>query len=124
MHIAKGLRYGGGDELRRCVSITGACMMLDRKLTERFGGFDEVYVIGDFEDSDLCLRLAAGGLGCAVDPQVQLFHLERKSQASSASSWRMNLTIYNAWQHQRRWAAALAAHEDQCADPEIKPHGH
>jgi GT2 family glycosyltransferase len=83
------------------------------------GGFDEVYVIGDFEDSDLCLRLRALGFGCAVDPEVQLYHLERKSQVSSAAMWRQNLTIYNAWQHQRRWAAAIIACEEKCADPKL-----
>lgn len=110
-HEAKGLRYAGGSALRHCISITGACMVLPRPLAEQLGGFDEVYVIGDFEDSDLCLRLQALGYRCAVDPTVQLYHLERQSQASAAATWRLNLTVYNAWQHQRRWADAIAAHD-------------
>jgi hypothetical protein len=55
------------------------------------------------------------GYDCAVDRDVQLYHLERKSQASSAIGWRMNLTLYNAWQHERRWGATIAAHQAQHA---------
>jgi len=109
-HGGKGLRAAASGGLRPCLSLTGACMMLRRELAVAVGGFDESYVVGDFEDSDLCLKLQALGYGCAVDHEVRLYHLERKSQASSALGWRMNLTLYNAWQHQRRWAATLAAH--------------
>jgi len=116
-HPGKGLRYAGDESLRRCIAITGACMVMRRALAERIGGFDEAYIIGDFEDTDLCLRLRALGYGSAVDPTVQLYHLERQSQASAATTWRLNLTIYNAWQHQRRWAAAIAAHEARALAP-------
>ena len=85
-------------------------MLMRRTLALELGGFDEAYVIGDFEDSDLCLRLHAMGLDCAVDPSIRLYHLERKSQATSAQPWRMNLTLYNAWVHERRWADTIAKH--------------
>jgi hypothetical protein len=39
---------------------------------------------------------------------VRLYHLERKSQLSAALNWRMNLTAFNAWQHDRRWSATIA----------------
>ena len=109
-HFAKGLRYTGGPQPRRCISITGACMLMRRALAERIGGFDEGYIIGDFEDSDVCLKLHEMGLDSVVDPGVQLYHLERKSQASAAQAWRMNLTLYNAWRHERRWARVIAGH--------------
>jgi hypothetical protein len=34
---------------------------------------------------------------------VEMYHLERKSQVAPGAGWRMNLTLYNAWVHQRRW---------------------
>ena len=108
-HEAKGRRYSDGPGLRRSIAITGACMLMRRMLARDIGGFDEAYVIGDFEDSDLCFRLRWLGLACAVDPDVRLYHLERKSQASAALNWRMNLTLYNAWVHQRRWAEIIVA---------------
>jgi GT2 family glycosyltransferase len=108
-HHDKGKRYRRGDRLLSCASITGACMVMRRELAVSLGGFDETYVIGDFEDSDLCLRIQAIGLGCAVDPLVKMFHLERQSQSRSCVGWRMNLTAYNAWQHHRRWANTIEA---------------
>lgn len=115
MHQDKGLRYAGGEGVQQCIGITGACMVMNRELAIRIGGFDETYIIGDFEDSDLCFKLQELGLTCAVDTDVKLYHLERKSQASSSLDWRMNLTVYNAWQHERRWAARIAA--EQAANP-------
>jgi GT2 family glycosyltransferase len=113
-HQNKGLRPVGTRGLRHCDMITGACMVMERSLAVEFGGFDEAFIVGDFEDSDLCLRVRDRGLCCAVDHDVQLYHLERKSQAAPGQSWRMNLTLYNAWVHQRRWfGTAIAARETQ-----------
>jgi GT2 family glycosyltransferase len=106
-HYDKGKRYRRGDRLLTSSAITGACMVMRRELAVSLGGFDENYVIGDFEDSDLCLRIQALGLGCAVDPLVKMYHLERQSQSRAAVGWRMNLTAYNAWQHHRRWATTI-----------------
>jgi GT2 family glycosyltransferase len=106
-HQDKGKRYARGEGLQPAVAITGACMVMRRELAVSLGGFDETYVIGDFEDSDLCMRIQARGLSCAVDPQVRLYHLERQSQSRSGTGWRMNLTAYNAWQHHRRWAKTI-----------------
>jgi GT2 family glycosyltransferase len=108
-HYDKAMRYSGGDEIQEYVSITGACMVLRREVAVRLGGFDEVYAIGDFEDSDLCLKLRAMELRCAIYPRVKLFHLERQSQGKSAAGWRMNLTLFNAWCHERRWHETLNA---------------
>jgi GT2 family glycosyltransferase len=106
-HPGKGLRPTRTDGLVREQVITGACMVMSQAAARRLGGFDVGFVIGDFEDSDLCLRARDLGIGCAVDHAVRLYHLERKSQASAAEPWRMNVTLYNAWQHQRRWAHRL-----------------
>lgn len=108
LHAGKGRRPAHGSGLRPARAITGACLLMARDLLAEMGGLDEGYAIGDFEDADLCLRLAARGLGCAVDMDVALHHLERQSQAGSELRWRMNLTLANAWLHERRWGAALA----------------
>ena len=92
-HVAKGLRYTGGPELLTCLAIAGACMVMKRSVAQQMDGFDETYVMGDFADTDLCLRLLAIGLECAVDPEVRLYHLERKSQANVLPRWQLNLTF-------------------------------
>jgi len=107
-HTRKGFLPPAGGELIREAVITGAAMLLRREDAVAFGGFDEAFAIGDFEDSDLCFKLRQRGLGAAVDCGVRLHHLERKSQVGSAAAWRTNLTIQNAWVHQRRWAQEIA----------------
>jgi GT2 family glycosyltransferase len=108
LHTRKGWRPPPGTAMIRCDAITGAAMLMRKQFALSLGGFDEGFVIGDFEDADLCLRVAAAGLRCAVDPAIRLFHLERKSQTSPGHRWRLNMTLYNAWRHQRRWHAELA----------------
>jgi len=107
-HRRKGFRRAPARGLVRETVITGACMVMRRVDAPAHGVFDEAFIIGDFEDTDLCFRLRASGLGAAIDSDVAMYHLERKSQASSANLWRTNLTLYNAWVHQRRWGAEIA----------------
>ncbi len=102
-HNRKGWRPRAGAGLVREPLITGACMVMRRALVQELGGFDEAYAIGDFEDTDLCLKIGRRGLACAVDHEVQLYHLERKSQDGLEQRWRMNMTLCNAWLHQCRW---------------------
>jgi GT2 family glycosyltransferase len=109
VHPRKGWRPPQTREVVRVPAITGACMMLATDRVRRLGGFDEAFVIGDFEDSDLCMKLHAEGLACAVDLDTRLYHLERQSQAPSQHRWRMNLTLYNAWLHEARWGETIAA---------------
>jgi GT2 family glycosyltransferase len=108
MHSRKGWRRPQETGLQNCLAITGACMVMRTNMARQLGGFDEAYIIGDFEDSDLCLKLRDRGMDCAVDMDVFLYHLERQSQAGSEQRWRMNLTLCNAWTHQRRWGETLA----------------
>ena len=88
-------------------------VMMPRSLATRIGGFDDGYILGDFEDSDLCLRVQDLGYRCAIDPAVRMFHLERQSQASAAQTWRRNVTLYNAWRHDARWAETIRQREMQ-----------
>ena len=87
-------------------AVTGACMVLRHSLAQALGGFDEAYAIGDFEDSDLCLRVRSRGLTCAVDQRARLYHLERQSQITPDNLWRHQATLFNAWCHTRRWFPA------------------
>jgi len=102
-HTNKGRRPSAEGELLSALMITAACLVMATPLARELDGFDESYVIGDFEDADLCRRIARKKLGMAVDTAVVCHHLERQSQARLGGHWRMNLTLFNAWVHQRRW---------------------
>lgn len=93
-------------------AITGACLAMRRSDFDAVGGWDTGYLIGDFEDSDLCLKLRARGLQCAYLPEVQLTHLERQSfKLLGQDEFRTRVVIYNAVRHQNRWGALIEASE-------------
>ena len=95
--------------LTRVPAVTGACIALRRADLDRVGGWDTGYLIGDFEDSDLCLKLRSEGQTIAYLPTVQLTHLERQSfKLLGQDEFRTRVVIYNAVRHQERWAKLLA----------------
>jgi GT2 family glycosyltransferase len=107
-HPDKGMRPAPAAATpREAEAVTGACMVLDRNLALSLGGFDPAYAIGDFEDADLCAKVRARGLKCAVVHDAVLYHLERESQGDHVEAWRANLTLFNAWVYQRRWVNPL-----------------
>jgi GT2 family glycosyltransferase len=109
-HPGKGLPDSGSGPARECDVLSGACLLIARRLYQQVGGLSEDYILGDFEDSDLCLALRRLGRRNWLLPAVALYHLERQSQnAIGDAAWRTGLTLYNAWRHSRRWAADLAA---------------
>jgi len=98
------------DKIVKREAVTGACALMRRDVYEAIGGLDEKYLIGDFEDSDLCLKIREKGLEIACLPlPVTLIHLERQSFSQiGASSFRDSVVRYNAWRHQARWGASIS----------------
>lgn len=91
---------------RECV--TGACMMISKNSYDAIGGLNENYILGDFEDSDLCMRAREHGLSIALAEHVALYHLERQSQnLVSSNRWKAELTYYNCWYHTQQWDAHI-----------------
>lgn len=94
-------------------AATGACLLGDRAEVAALGGFSEDYLIGDFEDSDLCLKMQAAGRSVGVCPDIALTHLERQSFGLQGSGdFRMRVMLFNAWLHQERWRPAIERHSD------------
>ncbi len=109
-HFYKGLprRFPPAEVERAVPGLTGACLMVRRALFERVGGFSEDYVIGDFEDSDLCLKLRTAGAELRYVPAAELYHLERRSIVQHAGYTRSVASEYNALLHALRWSALMA----------------
>ncbi len=101
-HYFKGLhRHLPVANLARPVpAVSAACLMIDSDLYKRFGGLRGIYVQGDYEDSDLCLRLIETGYKNWYLPEVELYHLEGQSYA--LASRQLNAQ-YNVWLHTRLW---------------------
>lgn len=109
MHFFKG--YGRdlpqANVERDVPAVTGALMVLRREDFIAVGGFTTDYVIGDYEDSDLCLKLRALGGRCRYMPSVALLHFERQSMPDSDHD--AGSTIYNRAMHSARWSDTIEA---------------
>lgn len=102
-------RIDNADVLTEKPAVTGACLAINRELYDKIGGFDEGYLIGDFEDSDLCLKVHAEGFKIGYLPSVILTHLERQSfTLLGDTSFRTLVVRFNAWRHSKKWANDIA----------------
>ena len=106
-HLYKGLHrsFPGANVTRRVPAVTAACLMIDRQLYEDVGGLSTAYLQGDYEDSDLCLRLARAGKQTWYLPSVELYHLEGQSYPSAL---RLQTSQYNRWLHTHLWGDDMA----------------
>jgi len=105
-HYYKGLHADlpAANIARKVPAVTGACLMIDAGLYEAAGGLSGVYVQGDFEDSDLCLRLSQSGRENWYFPGVELYHLEGQSYTSAARQVNYE---YNRWLFNEIWANTI-----------------
>lgn len=110
LHPGKALMRAPTRASETVEAVTGACLMLRTAFYRELGGLDEGFLIGDFEDSELCARVRARGLRIELCNTAQLVHLERQSIAGDPerAAMQARFTIYNAWRAQR-CASGVAA---------------
>jgi GT2 family glycosyltransferase len=89
---------------RSVPGITGAAMMMPRAVYEDVGGFSEDYVVGDYEDSDLCLKIRSAGFDIRYEPRAELYHFERRSIDLHAGYVGTAASAYNRRLHAGRWS--------------------
>jgi GT2 family glycosyltransferase len=101
-HFFKGLHrdFPAANVTRPVPAVTAACMLVDRERYEEVGGLPLHYVQGDYEDSELCLRLAEAGYENWYLPAVELYHLEGQSYVAET---RRVPSEYNMWLHSEIW---------------------
>jgi O-antigen biosynthesis protein len=106
LHYHKGMpgTLPAADEPRRVPALTAACVLMSRADFTEAGGFDPSYVLGDYEDSELCLRLQESGRECRYTPAAELYHLERQSFAERLEKpGGSGHVAYNRWLFTHRW---------------------
>jgi GT2 family glycosyltransferase len=105
-HYFKGLHrdFPAANIARAVPAVTGACMMIGTHLYYELGGLSGEYIRGDYEDSDLCLRLRDMGREAWYLPDVELYHLEGQSYPTKE---RRLTSEYNKWLHTHMWRQAL-----------------
>ncbi|MDO8525978.1 MAG: glycosyltransferase family 2 protein, partial [Candidatus Omnitrophota bacterium] len=89
----------------------GFCMFIKRKLLERIGGFDEIYGMGNFEDTDFSRRAAQAGYRCVRACGAYVHHRENTSfnkVRTFDEDFKRNREIYEfRWGHPKRIAYIL-----------------
>ncbi|HUW64271.1 MAG TPA: glycosyltransferase family 2 protein [Spirochaetia bacterium] len=65
-------------------AVTGACMLVDRRLFLGVGGFDEAYDMS-CEDIDLCMKVREKGRVIRYEPEAVLIHFERQTRQDLAT---------------------------------------
>jgi GT2 family glycosyltransferase len=105
---------------QKLTAVTGACLMVSRELYHLVDGMDEEYIIGDYEDSDFCLKLHDKGFENYYIPNIELFHFERQSQKihqCNDALWHKNRTLYNVWLYNKKWGKLInhITQENSCS---------
>jgi GT2 family glycosyltransferase len=119
-HYYKGLHSDlpAANVTRPVPAVTGACLLIDARLYASVGGMSGVYIQGDYEDSDLCLRLSQAGRENWYFPGSVLYHLE--GQSYPTASRRLN-TEYNRWLFNSLWHDAIEAASERYDSHGIAP---
>lgn len=104
-HYFKGFprQFPQASTSREVPGVTGACLVLSRSDFEEAGGYTTDFVIGDYEDSDLCLKLRSSNKKIYYLGDVELYHFERVSIRKNGEYTRGVASQYNRWLQQYRW---------------------
>ena len=73
--------YGRLNVIQNLSAVTGACMMVRKKVFEEVGGFEE-RLSHAFNDVDLCLKIREKGYLIVFTPYAELYHYDSASGAS------------------------------------------
>jgi GT2 family glycosyltransferase len=106
MHYFKGLHRDlpAANVARPVPAVTAACLLIEKDLYHRVGGLPDAYVQGDYEDSELCMRLIGEGRDNWYLPAAELYHLEGMSYSPSE---RGITGSYNRWLQTHRIGQAI-----------------
>jgi GT2 family glycosyltransferase len=106
-HYGKGAPPLSGEYLqpRPVPAVTGAFISCDRGWFEKLGGFSEEYVLGHYEDADLCLKSTREGIAPWLQ-DIRMWHLEGKGSGRRQPA-HDGASIVNRWLFNRRWGPTI-----------------
>jgi GT2 family glycosyltransferase len=108
-HFFKGYPrdFAPANRAREVPAVTGAAFLVHRAVYEAVNGLSEDFIIGDYEDSDLCLKIRSKGYTIRYESRAELYHFERQSIRHHAGYTRTVACAYNRALHSARWDAAM-----------------
>ena len=83
--------------------VTAACMMVEKRLFEELGGFDEYFAVA-FNDVDFCLRVRDTNRLVVFTPDAKLYHYESISRGYDSSGNNMRRFIEEQGKLKTRWS--------------------
>jgi glycosyltransferase involved in cell wall biosynthesis len=92
---------------QNCSAVTGACMVVRKKVFEDAGGFDEANLAISFNDVDFCLRLRTAGFRNVWTPYADLIHHESASRGHQPTDEEQAQFVREATYMQRKWGIEL-----------------
>jgi GT2 family glycosyltransferase len=110
-HHGKGLPHEwSGLSHEPVEAVTAALMLLRRRDFQDANIFDPGYIIGDFEDGDLCMRIRANNKSIVLVRTDGIYHLERQSVRHVGQPLaRSAVTRLNCLRFNERWGTFLEA---------------
>ncbi len=83
-------------------AVTGACLMVRKKLYDEAGGLDEELAVA-YNDIDFCLRLRQRGLLNVYVPEAMLYHYESRSRGYDNKGERHERFLRESAMFRDRW---------------------
>ena len=95
-----------------CVRLVGFCLLVERRVIDRIGGFDLRFGLGNFEDDDFCIRAGVAGFESRIAHDSFIHHAGSRTFTAERIDYVSTMSA-----NQARFAAKwrLTAEEDQFA---------
>lgn len=121
---ASAWNFGRGDDptkseynyVKEVDYISGAAIMIRKKLWEDIGGFDERYVPAYCEDSDLAFEVRKRGYKVVYQPLSQIVHFEGVSNGVDTNSGIKRYQVENNEKFRLKWQDELSKHYPNAVD--------
>ncbi|GMU43641.1 MAG: hypothetical protein AMXMBFR25_16270 [Lysobacterales bacterium] len=96
------------DYPREADYCSGAAILIEKALFDRFGGFDDYYKPAYYEDTDLCFKVRAAGLRVIYQPASRVVHFEGVTGGTDTTSGTKRYQVINQQKFLERWRETLA----------------
>lgn len=96
-------------------SAIGFCMLIKKEIIDKIGVFDEIYGMGNFEDTDYSRRAIKEGYICARAHRAYVYHDEGSSFIRGSlfdENFERNRQIYEFRWGKRKWIAYIISSFD------------
>ena len=98
-------------------AVTGACLMMRRKVFEEVGGFDDRFAL-EFNDVDLCLKIIQRNYRIIWTPYAELYHHESKTRGYEDTQEKYERFVKEINLFKTRWKEFLEK-GDPCYSPNL-----